>query len=252
MTRGAFDLPSLYLLCRPPSFLGRARSWPRIGDACRSLFLRFIPVLTILVAALFDDYDLKAAVQLERLTRVKGAGRQHPDLLHRRSACKIAGATRADVDVISPCRGRCSTRNISGGCAACAGCGDMSPAQPRQDAPIHDARDASLSLQGSMTTCSTSRFPPRRRLPAGHGIDFSNHHEAHAVPPLFYSPWDEALLVTADGGGDTVNYSHRSFRDGAIKTSMAARNSVRRPAGRQSRPRLQCSDSGARISHEPA
>ena len=49
-------------------------------------------------------------------------------------------------------------------------------------------------------------------------LHFSNHHEAHAVPPLFYSPWDEALLITADGGGDTVNYSHRSFRDGAIKT----------------------------------
>ena len=35
---------------------------------------------------------------------------------------------------------------------------------------------------------------------------------------MFYSPWDDALLVTADGGGDTVNYSHRSFGNGAIKT----------------------------------
>ena len=55
------------------------------------------------VAALFDDYDLKAAVQLERLTRVKGDGGKHPD------ACidevlAIAGATRADVDVISMSR----------------------------------------------------------------------------------------------------------------------------------------------------
>ena len=49
-------------------------------------------------------------------------------------------------------------------------------------------------------------------------LHFSNHHEAHALPPLFYSGWDEALLVTADGGGDTVNYSHRSFANGAIKT----------------------------------
>src|SRR5208282_1015432 len=49
-------------------------------------------------------------------------------------------------------------------------------------------------------------------------LHFSNHHEAHALPPLFYSGWDNALLVTADGGGDTVNYSHRSFADGAIKT----------------------------------
>src|SRR5208282_4471236 len=55
------------------------------------------------VAALFDDYDLKAAVQLERLTRIKGDGGKHPD------ACidevlSIAGAARADVDVISMSR----------------------------------------------------------------------------------------------------------------------------------------------------
>jgi len=31
-------------------------------------------------AALYEDYELRAAVQLERLTRHKGDGRQHPDL----------------------------------------------------------------------------------------------------------------------------------------------------------------------------
>ena len=49
-------------------------------------------------------------------------------------------------------------------------------------------------------------------------IVFYNHHEAHALAPLFYSDWDEALLVTADAGGDTVNYSHRHFANGVLKT----------------------------------
>ena len=47
---------------------------------------------------------------------------------------------------------------------------------------------------------------------------FYNHHEAHALPALFYSPWNDALLVTADGGGDTVHYSQRHFGNGKLST----------------------------------
>src|SRR5262249_26855886 len=48
---------------------------------------------------------------------------------------------------------------------------------------------------------------------------FYNHHEAHALAPLFYSgDWDEALLVTADAGGGTVNDSPRHFANGTLKT----------------------------------
>src|ERR1700693_2652562 len=50
-------------------------------------------------AAVFEDYSLRAAVSLERLTRYKNDGRTYPD------ACidevlGIVGATRRDVDVI--------------------------------------------------------------------------------------------------------------------------------------------------------
>src|SRR5512139_1661672 len=45
---------------------------------------------------------------------------------------------------------------------------------------------------------------------------FYNHHEGHALPALFYSPWDNALIVTADGGGDNVHYSHRHFIEGRL------------------------------------
>jgi carbamoyltransferase len=49
-------------------------------------------------------------------------------------------------------------------------------------------------------------------------VHFYNHHEAHALPALFYTDWDDALLVTADGGGDNVNYSYRHFAEGKLTT----------------------------------
>jgi predicted NodU family carbamoyl transferase len=49
-------------------------------------------------AALFEDYNLLAAVQLERLTRFKCDGRDHPDLAID-EVLSIAGKTRRDVDV---------------------------------------------------------------------------------------------------------------------------------------------------------
>src|SRR6476619_7418658 len=51
-------------------------------------------------AALYEDYELRAAVQLERLTRHKGDGRQHPDLAID-EVLAIAGATRRDVDAVA-------------------------------------------------------------------------------------------------------------------------------------------------------
>jgi carbamoyltransferase len=45
---------------------------------------------------------------------------------------------------------------------------------------------------------------------------FANHHFAHALPGLFFTDWDAALLYTADGSGDQVYYSHNLLRDGAL------------------------------------
>jgi carbamoyltransferase len=169
------------------------------------------------VAALFDDYDLKAAVQLERLTRVKSAGRQHPDLCID-EVLKIAGATRADVDVIAMSRTLLNTKYFR----------HMRGLRWLQETAFRRTRRKMLQyMTHEMRRYHSTDYDDLFDLTAFRRdggfrpntvLHFSNHHEAHAVPPLFYGPWDEALLVTADGGGDTVNYSHRSFRDGAIKT----------------------------------
>ena len=169
------------------------------------------------VAALYDEYDLKAAVQLERLTRRKGDGGKHPE------ACidevlAIAGATRADVDVISMSRTFLDTKYFAHARPPVAERGDLRRRRGRtlqyMTREMRHYRSRNFDdLFDLAAFRGDGGFRPDTKL------HFSNHHEAHALPPLFYSPaWDDALLVTADGGGDTVNYSHRSFGNGAITT----------------------------------
>ena len=169
------------------------------------------------VAVLFEDYDLKAAVQLERLTRIKGDGYQHPDLCID-EVLAVAGATRADVDVISMSRTLLDTayfRRMRG----VRWLGELALRRSRgrtlQYMTHEMRRYRSKDIEALFDLAAFCRDGGFR---SGTRFHFSNHHEAHAVPALFYSPWDEALLVTADGGGDTVNYSHRTFSNGAIKT----------------------------------
>jgi len=162
------------------------------------------------------DYDIKAAVQLERLTRYKGDGRTYPDLCIE-ELLDMIGATRRDVDVL---------------------------ALTRSDFPVqyfhhfHGYRwlreHYRTYIQGKKT-----RFIPRETLRAKTTRDtdifdaasfardsgfrddvvvyFYNHHKAHALPTLFYSDWEDALMVTADGGGDNINHSRRRFANGQIE-----------------------------------
>jgi Predicted carbamoyl transferase, NodU family len=60
-------------------------------------------------------------------------------------------------------------------------------------------------------------------------LGFFNHHRAHALPTLFHTDWPEALLYTADGGGDNMQYSMRRFRDGAIETLYGGDDGLTQP-----------------------
>jgi carbamoyltransferase len=166
-------------------------------------------------AAVLVDYDVKAAVQLERLTRFKGDGRTYPDLCIE-ELLNIVGATRRDVDVL---------------------------ALTRADFPVHyfhhfrgyrwireqyrtyvqgkKTRFMPREARRANTSCDTEYFDSASfRRDTGFRDDtivyFYNHHMAHALPTLFYTDWDDALMVTSDGGGDNVNHSHRHFANGEI------------------------------------
>lgn len=179
-------------------------------------------------AAIFEDYSLKAAVHLERLTRIKGDGTQHPD----RSideVLAIAGATRGDVDVVCYSRSLLPTRyfrNLRGF--------DWLREQYRTHVAGKPRRQMMPELFRHNTSDIDTFFDIAAfQRDSGFRGDvktyFYNHHEAHALPALFYSPWNDALIVTADGGGDTVHYSHRHFAQGRLKTIYGGEDLILTP-----------------------
>jgi carbamoyltransferase len=180
-------------------------------------------------AALFDGYELKAAVSLERLTRNKGDG-AYPDLAID-EVLSIAGATRKDVDVV------CHSRTLM-------------PTKYFRHLPVLDRikEQYRTHLRGKTrrqmmpelfrhNTADSERFYDSAALLRDKGFRdgtrsyFYNHHEAHALPALFYSPdWDDALIVTADGGGDNVHYSHRHFAQDSLTNIYGGEDTILTPA----------------------
>ena len=168
-------------------------------------------------AALFEDYELRAAVQLERLTRYKGDGRTYPDLCID-EVLGTASLTRKDVDVVGVSRCEFPTelyRNIRG------------VRWIREKYRKYVERNTRRYMVGEFRRYNTPRvedvfnvekFRRAGGFRDGTQIHFYNHHEAHALAALFHTKWDDALLVTADAGGDSVNYSHRYFAGGTLRT----------------------------------
>jgi carbamoyltransferase len=167
-------------------------------------------------AAVFVDYDLKSAVQLERLTRVKGDG-GFPDRAIDETL-DIVGATRRDVDVLAISRSDFPVqyfRHFSGWRWAREQWRTRVEGKKLRWMPRETVRAGTPHVEKFFDVASM-RCDCGLRADAA--VHFYNHHLAHALPALFYTEWDDALLVTSDGGGDTVNHSHRHFAGGALRT----------------------------------
>jgi carbamoyltransferase len=167
-------------------------------------------------AALFDDYTLKAAVQLERLTRNKSDG-GFPDAAID-EVLAISGVGRRDVDAVGFSRFDYPVRYFRH---------HRGLRWLREQFRLHVERKTTRFMPHQLLRAGTPRvedildvaaFRRDCGLRDNVRVFFYNHHEAHALPALFHTEWDDALLVTADGGGDTVNYSHRHFAAGRIET----------------------------------
>jgi carbamoyltransferase len=168
-------------------------------------------------AALFDDYTLLAAAQLERLTRRKNDGSEYPDRCIE-EVLSIAGATRKDIDVLGVSRCEFPAifyRNIRG------------VRWVNEQFRRHIKKRTRRYMISEFLRYNTARVDDifnvdKFRRVSGFRDDakvlFYNHHESHALAALFHTDWDDALLVTADAGGDSVNYSHRRFTDGVLTT----------------------------------
>jgi carbamoyltransferase len=180
-------------------------------------------------AAVLSDYDVKAAVQLERLTRRKGDGGSAFPAASVAEALSIAGATHRDVDVVLISRCDFPFRyftHFRGGRWIREQF--RTHVQGKQDRwmPRETVRAGTPQAEAFFDVAAYRRdagFGERTR------IYFHNHHLAHALPALFYTDWEDALLVTADGGGDTVNYSHRHFAEGKLSTIYGGEDWMIRP-----------------------
>ncbi|MSO69330.1 MAG: hypothetical protein EXQ98_03490 [Alphaproteobacteria bacterium] len=168
-------------------------------------------------ACLFDDYRMIAAVALERLTRRKIDGGRVPD--EAIDEClAIAGLTRDKVDAVVLGCGPFPWRyynHFSGGRLVE---GLVRQAIGREK---HKSMERELMLAKRTDSEAIFRhdvFLAAHGFRADCGVRFFNHHLAHALPTLFHTDWTEALLYTADGGGDNVQYSHRIFQGGRIDT----------------------------------
>jgi len=165
-------------------------------------------------AALFDDYSLLAAVQLERLTRKKGDGSFPGPAIDEVLA--IAGVRRSDVDVLASSRSLLPIRYFRGvpwTQRAREGYRERVRHRPRFTVSAQMLRRQTRNVDEVLDVTGFKRDHGFRADAATH---FYNHHEAHALPAMFYTPWDDALIVTADGGGDTVHYSHRHLAGGRL------------------------------------
>jgi carbamoyltransferase len=168
-------------------------------------------------AALFDDYRLVAAVAQERLTRRKSDGDGIPD--DAIDEClAIAHLARADVDAVALTRTRLPWRyytHFRGG--------RWVEGKVRQLLGREKHKDMFLELRRAGRTraadlLNVPRFLAELGFRADARVHFANHHFAHALPAVFFTDWDDALVYTADGGGDHLHYSVHRLRDGRLET----------------------------------
>jgi carbamoyltransferase len=169
------------------------------------------------IAVLHDEYRLVAAVQLERLTRRKIDGGRVP--VESVAEClAIAGLAAGGVDAVVLGRGAYPWRyfsHFSGGRRLEGKVRQVFGAEKHKSME-RESIHAGVTDSGAIF--DAARFLADLGLRPDCAVHFYNHHLAHALPCLFHTAWDDALLYTSDGGGDNVQYSHRIFRNRRIET----------------------------------
>jgi len=181
-------------------------------------------------ACLFRDYELVAAVSLERLTRKKNDG-VTTELEIPAAAIdeclSVAGIKRADVEMVCASRAHWDLQSyrLSGrwwikqqyyGLVGARRNPLMSDLMRKQR--VYDAA----------AIFDTDAFKRRHGF-ANAEVYFYNHHAAHGLPAYFFSEFSDALIYTADGIGDNVSYSVTSARAGALELLAGDDKALHRP-----------------------
>ena len=179
-------------------------------------------------AALHEDYRLVAAVAQERLTRRKIDGGRVP--VEAVAEClAIAGRQAREVDAVVLGRGAFPWRYFTHFAGGRLIEGRLRQLLGREKLKSMERELVRAGRSDSEAIFDAPRFLAEHGFRVGIPVRFFNHHLAHALPTLFHTDWDEALLYTADGGGDNEQYSHRLFRDGCLTTLQGGEEALRQP-----------------------
>jgi carbamoyltransferase len=164
-------------------------------------------------AALFSDYRVVAAIQRERLTREKKAGGAPKECIDE--VLSIGALSHSDIDVVVFSRAEFPRSLFKTGFFRKIRDNFKGKSLSSRDLSTVMIKAGTSTPEDVLDIIALLKF---YGLPTTAEIMFSNHHYAHALPSLFFTDWEDALLYTADGAGDNVNYSHRIFKDGEIRT----------------------------------
>jgi carbamoyltransferase len=164
-------------------------------------------------AALFDDYRVVAAIAEERMNRIKGSGGFPEQSIAE--VLRIGGVERRDIDAVVCTRAFFLRRYYTYWRAH-----ERLRERVRRLTGQEKMREMNVVVsklgRSAYEVFDSAAFLADLGLRPETQLYFSNHHYSHALPSLFFTDWDEALLYTADGSGDQVYYSHNVLRDGAL------------------------------------
>ncbi len=169
-------------------------------------------------ACVFRDYELIAAVSLERLTRKKNDGVTPDEEIPTAAideCLAIAGISRADVDVVCASRAHWEVQSYR-----LHGRWWIKQQYYRLTGAHHIPLMTDM-MRKQRTVDAAAIFDQegfkRRYGFAKADVFFYNHHAAHGLPGYFFSEFPDALIYTADGIGDNVSYSVTAARGGALE-----------------------------------
>lgn len=159
--------------------------------------------------ALYEDYKRLFISKEERLDRIKGSG---PNMLEHSLAALRQEHSLSDVTHLALTRSWFPRRYFKQeplGKKVERWVGEKVRGKTKLLQIHEEMRRTGGSEEDVFDTAALKRD---LGLPAGCRVMFYNHHEAHALPALFYQPdWDNAIIYTADGGGDFLQYSIYHF-----------------------------------------
>jgi carbamoyltransferase len=166
-------------------------------------------------AALFNDYELLSAVHQERLTRKKTDGGYPREAVDE--VLRVAGKRKEEIEQIVMSHGSWPVRwQKFSPLRRLAFALQRKKGKERHKniGTVMAARDAGSAHEVWLH----EKFLRQEGFPAGVPVYFANHHNAHALSAFFYMPGrEDVLLYTADGGGDGVYYSARTYQQGELK-----------------------------------